>query len=312
MWRFFKPRKAYSCHGGNTYSYLMENLIYARWTKPLEIDSFLKSIKEKNEKTYQKSLAYLSYHKDDIIKNYNSLDQSYERIINKNKAKREVLEKALITGNCACGAKVFYVEEYGRYFCDDFENPYAYHFNFIGIEEDADIYINEKCYLNTGRWVTELKHKCALPKSVKISDLYTFIISLGLPCLSEKHGGESVLTKLNDYMDALKKGVHFEKEVKAILDEKYDTVYYHQGIKYQYETRRPRYAIPDFIVITYTDIIIYECKLHENLKDDRQRHTYLTVVDFLMKEKKIEKNLYFYYAYLNKENKIIFENTSGL
>lgn len=312
MWHYFKLGTLIHCHGGNTYSNLMENLIYARWTKPLEIESFINSIKEKNEKTYIKSLSYLNHHKYDIIKNYHLLDETYNKIITKNKAKREMLEKALINGNCTCGASVFYVEEYSRYFCEEYDNDYAYHFNFIGFEKYSDTIINEKCYLNTTRWVTELKHKSSLPKSVKISDLYKFIMSLGLPCLSEKNGGESVLTKLNDYMDAIKKGVHFEKDVKEILEKKYDTVYYHQGIKYQYESRRPRFAIPDFIVSTDDEIIIFECKVNESLKDDMQRHKYLTVVKFLMEEKNIIKNLSFQYVYLDENNKIVFENTNGL
>lgn len=280
--------------------------MYARWAKPGEIKDFLNSIKERNKKEYERAISYLNHHKETIISNYHLLSKSYDGIAKMLEGKRIKLENALHSGRCYCGEDVFYVEQYGRYFCEKFDEKDKYHVNFVDREDDAYAFIERDCSFNAGKWVTELKNKIGLPKSIKISSLYKFIIDNGLKCLSEKYGQGSVIEKLNDYMNANKSGVGFENDVKFLLEKANDLVYYQQAIKYQYSERRPRYAIPDFIVINDGEILIVECKLNESLFDDVQKQKYIDLVKFIRDEKQIQKDICFQYAYKGNGNDIIY------
>lgn len=279
--------------------------MYARWAKPGEINDFLNSIKERNKKEYERAISYLNHHKKEIINNYHLLSKSYDSIERMLQKKRIKLENALHSGRCYCGEDVFYVEQYDRYFCEKFDLKDQYHMNFVDREDQAYDFIERDCTFNAGKWVLDLKHKSALPKSVKLSSLYRFAIENGLDCLSEKYNQGSVIEKLNDYMDARKEGVGFEIEVKKILENSNALVYYQQGIKYQYNERRPRYAIPDFIVMSDEEILIIECKLHEELFDDVQKQRYIDLVKFIRDEKNIHKKVSFQYVY-KKDGEIKF------
>src|SRR5690606_23532386 len=142
----------------------MEKLMYARWAKPGEINDFLNSIKERNNREYERAISYLNHHKDEIIKNYNLLSKSYEDLSRILQGKKRKLKKALADGRCYCGASVFYVEKYDNYFCHNFDDG-KHHVNFVGREDNAENYIERDCTFNAGKWVLDLKHKTALPKS---------------------------------------------------------------------------------------------------------------------------------------------------
>lgn len=285
----------------------MEKLIYARWASKVEVAEFISGIDRKNKRDYQKSLAYLENKKDVILTNYDLLQETYERIFEDNTAKRELMFYAYENNTCTCGSEPVFIETHGFWGCKNYLDKSVDHINFIGRDEQEMLEIvKNKTRLITDNWVTILKNKCGLPKSITIFSLYQFVINNGGFCLGERYEGVNVLHKLNNYRNAIKEGVVFEKEVAEILSKKHDNLFHQQAIKYQYQGRNQLYAIPDFIAVDDHDISIYECKLHGDLIDDRQRHKYMELVSFIMREKKIEKSLLFFYVYKHNGN-LVFD-----
>src|SRR5690606_34909464 len=165
-------------YDGNIYSYFMEKLIYARWASKVEVAEFISGIDRKNKRDYQKSLAYLENKKDVILTNYDLLQETYERIFEENTAKKELMFSAYENGTCTCGSVPFFIDSYGFWGCKNHSDKSVDHINFIDSNEEQmlDI-VKRKTYLRTDNWVTVLKNKCGLPKSITIFSLYQFIIN---------------------------------------------------------------------------------------------------------------------------------------
>lgn len=286
----------------------MEKLIYARWASRVEIDAFLDGIKTRNEKEYRKSISYLEHHKEEIFLQYDILKANYERIRHEISANISLATEAYHKGTCMCGGKVRYIESHDFYGCENYKDSNVMHKNWVDkdyTEEDFNLSMKDMGYLRTDDWVTVLKNKLNLPKSVRLISIFRFLKENDRYCLNAINGGESVELTLNNHRDAIKKGVDFEHEIKSKLEKKYKNLYYHQAIKYQYQQRPQLYAIPDFIAVDVDRITIYECKLHEDLKDDRQRQKYIDLVSFIMREKNMSQEIRFIYVYKRK-GKITF------
>lgn len=289
----------------------MVKLLFARWATEFELSEFKEAIERRNKSEYQKSIAFLDSKKEEISKAYHQLFDEYLKISQQRKEDRTSLIEAYRDNTCTCGRKPEWVDSYGFWGCPNHHDKTIQHVNYIGLGfeyEDAILDADRRTYFNYSTWITTLKHKLELPKSVKTHSLYEFICKdLGLTCMSEFFSGDSIIDKLNNFKESTKRGVYFEKEFMKIVSSMHNRIHYQQAIKYQYESREFKFAIPDFIAVDDDSITIYECKINEDLTDDRQKFLYESLVRFIMDEKKIDKNLFFHYVYKNEKDEIIID-----
>lgn len=302
----------------NVYCYIYYNkmvkLLFARWATEFEISEFKENIESRNRAEYKKSIAYLNSRKKEISEAYHQLFDEYEKISQEKKDEYLRLIRAYRDETCTCGSKPEWIPiENGFWGCPNYRDKSTVqnHFNFIGLDYDYDQakeFAVQKTEFNYSTWITTLKHKVGLPKSVKTHSLYEFVTEdLGLVCICENFTGESILHKLNSLKESTKRGVDFEHEFRKIAEKRHVRIHYQQAIKYQYESREFKFAIPDFIAVDHDRITIYECKINGELIDDRQRFLYESLVKFIMDEKKIDKDLFFHYVYKDENDKIIIE-----
>lgn len=111
--------------------------------------------------------------------------------------------------------------------------------------------------------------------------------------------GESSWDSVNRLKNANFKAKGFESKVYSRLLEMYDakSVFSQQAIKYQYEGMESKYCFLDFLVMDRENnkVIIVECKLSEDEKNDFQREEYIELTSFAMKSKGINMDLEFMY-----------------
>lgn len=278
----------------------MSKIIYARLATGSEVESFKNSIKAKNEASYKKYKSYLDKHKDKIIESYDSIYQRFVDIENENHDQHRSYVRAFNNKKCTCGSDVVFVETHGFWGCVNYKDTSVQHKNFINPTEwEYEYYLKEPKKVNTSDWLRSLKEMSGLERKINHASILSFLEKNGKEDLKMIFEEESSWESVNRLKNANFKAKGFEGDVYNILIEMYGAknVFSQQPIKYQYEGMESRFCFLDFLVMDRTNnkVIIVECKLSDQEKNDFQREQYMDLTSFAMKSKGIKMGLDFIY-----------------
>lgn len=277
---------------------MYKSIMYAKWAHPSELLSFIKSIKEKNEKNYQKNILYLEKRKDEILKTFDVVEQKYKDEYQSQIDRIASYHNANFQGNCTCGSDVRYIEQYGFYGCTNYRDKSVYHHNFVG-KDEAYIrqYTDREPYINTNQWVNEIRSFAGIDKSVSTANVFEFLIKNGKHDISLQYNNRPTEDIVNRFKGAKKRSVDFEEQARLHLLSLHpnDKITPQQAIKYKYFDEQEKFAICDFIVTTDDKVIIYEAKLDFVYTDEVQKEKYIELVSYLIESKSLNFELEFRY-----------------
>lgn len=278
----------------------MSRIIYARLATGSEVKAFMDSINAKNESSYKKYKSYLVRNKDKILDAYESIYQRFVEIENENNDQHKRYVKAFNSKKCACGSDVIFIESAGFWGCLNYKDTSVKHKNFIIKNDwDWDYYLKEPKKVHTSDWLRSVKEIAGLEKKINHASILSFLEKNGKEDLKMIFEGKSSWDSVNRLKNANFKAKGFESKVYSRLLEIYDakSVFSQQPIKYQYEGMESKYCFLDFLVMDRENnkVIIVECKLSEDEKNDSQREEYIELTSFAMRSKGINMGLEFMY-----------------
>lgn len=273
-------------------------LEYAKPMTTREVNAFFKSLEDDRQKNYRKSLDLLTRYKDILLEEHRTYDAYFAEECEKVRILREEAQKVKDAKVCVCGAKIRYVSgSYNFWGCSSYHNREVEHRNY----EDRSIE-HAFPWPVPNHWISDIRNKLNLPKSLRTGHIYHFYLDNGYADLLLKYTGvssEKVVYKLCDTRDKAKS---FEKEQFEIICSMLNKCAFQFAIRYKYQGSKEKISFLDILGSDDKTVYIYECKTTKRDIDIFQRDTYIELVQRILDDLAIRKDIKFVYLIEREDN----------